>query len=473
LSADTATQRKLVPAPERGAQALAGLISAALAARICFALLYSPAEAQDSARYLRFAEQIRAFDFTAYDGARTPVYPLFLALLPENRHAIWLAQSALGIATTVLLYLLVASCTGSVRLGLIAGLLHALCLNHIALESLVSTEALATCLIVLAVWRAHKLQLGPVRGRQLVLVGLVCAAAALTRPMCVVLGVAVLLFLMFVDVPRRLTAACVFASAFAAPLVLWAAFNERTVNYFGLSTLMGYNLTQHSGAFIENAPAEYSTLRDIYLKHRERNIAEKHTHSMTIWRAMDEMKRATGLNDAELSRRLGKMSITLFARYPRLYLHSVVRSWAFFWAVPTDWQPELARVPDAETALGVLWWAQAWAFRMAYALFLVIALPVVWWAVTHGRTRSNPSLTAGLMVTTVLLSSFIQALFEYGENQRYALPTQSLALAALVVGLWESRRKLAALFRRPSPLEGAPAGQAARNTHTRNASRTR
>ncbi|PYQ16715.1 MAG: hypothetical protein DMF80_03740 [Acidobacteria bacterium] len=156
---------------------------------------------------------IRAFDFKDYDGARTPVYPLLLALLPGNLDAIWLVQSVLGIATSVLLYLVVARCPGSERMGLIAGLAHALSFNHIAFESAVVAEALATFLIALAVWRAHRLQLGPLRRGEPLLLGLVCAVAALTRPMYVVLGLAVGLYLLRLDMPRRLTAAAVFASA--------------------------------------------------------------------------------------------------------------------------------------------------------------------------------------------------------------------------------------------------------------------
>ena len=440
-------KRVFVQTAGKGSKALAVLISVAAAARICLALLYRPGEAPDSTLYRRLAEQIRAFDFKDYDGARTPVYPLLLALLPGNLDAIWLVQSVLGIATTVLLYLVVARCTGSERMGLIAGLAHALSFNHIAFESAVVAEALATFLIALAVWRAHRLQLGPLRRGEPLLLGLVCAVAALTRPMYVVLGLAVGLYLLLLDMPRRLTAAAVFAAAFAAPLFLWAAFNARTVHYFGLSTLMGYNLTQHSGAFIEQAPPEYSALRDIYLKHRQRRIAEANTHSMTIWYARDEMRRATGLSDAELSRRLGKMSITMFARHPGLYLRGVARSWVLFWAVPKDWRPAFARLPASGSVLRVLWWCEAWVFRVAYVLFLAVSLPVLWCAAANRRRRPNPWLTAGLMVAAVLLASCIQALLEYGENARYALPTQPLATAALVMVAFSWRRRIES----PSP----------------------
>ena len=66
-------ERVFVQTAGKGSKALAVLISVAAAARICLALLYRPGEAPDSTLYRRLAEQIRAFDFKDYDGARTPV----------------------------------------------------------------------------------------------------------------------------------------------------------------------------------------------------------------------------------------------------------------------------------------------------------------------------------------------------------------------------------------------------------------
>ena len=78
-----------------------------------------------------------------------------------------------------------------------------------------------------------------------------------------------------------------------------------------------------SGGFIENAPEEYSFIKEIYLKYRTQRIEEISTHSMVIWRAYPEMLQRTGLSYPELSKVLVKMSVATFLNEPARYFHSV------------------------------------------------------------------------------------------------------------------------------------------------------
>jgi hypothetical protein len=97
------------------------------------------------------------------------------------------------------------------------------------------------------------------------------------------------------------------------------AVNALTVGQFSLSTRLGLGLMNHSGAFVEYADPRYSTIRDIYLRHRTEVVRspEAQTHRqgeqyLTIFYALDDLKAATGLSQNELSRELQKLSLDLF-----------------------------------------------------------------------------------------------------------------------------------------------------------------
>jgi hypothetical protein len=229
--------------------------------------------------------------------------------------------------------------------------------------------------------------------------------------------------------------AAVFLGCFAVPLLFWFTFNKVVLDYFGMTTLLGYNLTNHSGAFMEKAPAEYATIREIYLKHRDRRLAEGKSHAMTIFEARNDLKAATGLGDAQLSREFLRLSLRLFADHPGEYLASVARAWGGFWAVPSYWKPEDVRWRELRDLLEGAVAVQKWVLRAGYAAFLVLALPILWIAWIRKGGVDDGWNAAGLLTATVLAASLLQALLEYGENARYALPTQSIAMAAVIIAV--------------------------------------
>ncbi len=410
--------------------------------RAAFWLVYEPIVFPDSPGYESLALQLRTLDFTGYNGARSPGFPLLLFAAGGSYRAVWLIQSLMGIGISLMLFQLAYRRTRSVRASFVMGLAYALTMNLLFFEASILSEALSTFLVVLSVWLVVQAQDAGPSGRLLYELGLgvVLGWAALTRPLLLFLLPVYLLYFLYqwrLTSARRADRVAGLAAVIIPAAVLivgWGLFNRATVGYFGLTTNTGYNLTQHSGGFIERAPAEYGTIRDIYLRYREERLAESGWQTMTIWRAYPEMMRATGLSYGALSQKLTRMSVGLFVAHPLLYAQSVAKAWVSYWRAPIYWVPDRLHPAAVESILGVVWFGERLLLVGVNLLFLIIAAGYLY-ALAVGR-RFDKALDL-FLVLLVLAASVLQAMMEYGENGRYALPFQPLVMLVVFLWLWD------------------------------------
>jgi 4-amino-4-deoxy-L-arabinose transferase-like glycosyltransferase len=436
----------LTPGPRRSfsvARALLLLTVIAVAVRAGMFLVYQPVVHPDTNSYFTLASQLLHFDFSDYNGMRTPGYSFLLLLAGQDLFVVWLMQSAMGVLISLLLFWISFTHTGNASWSFVAGLLHSLALNQLLFEADILSETFSTFLVVLSVvCLVSALKNGPRPGYG-VAAGVVAALVTVTRVVYVYVGPAfVLLVLLFERDARRLAAG--LGVAFLLPVLGWAAFNKVTVDYFGLTTMVGYNLTNHSGGFMEKAGDEHATIRDIYLKYREQKIAERGTHSMTIFIAKREMLEKTGLDEVALSRQLTKLSLQLFVNNPALYLRSVAESWVSFWAAPIYMRSDQFSVPGAARAVGSVWRVERMLFLMLNVLAILASAWVVISAVVR-RLKGTTGLPIPLIVTCVVMgASVLQAFVESGENARYGIPTQSLAATLVLLVAWDIRSALRA-----------------------------
>lgn len=407
-------------------------------------IAYQPTASDDTGTYLEVARQLAQWDFSQYTAKRPPGYPLFLLALGENPVLVWIAQSMLGILTAVLAYHLVLERTNRIKPAFGAGLATVCSLNLLLFESAMLTETVSTFLLTLMFWLLSRVDRPPASASSLALpclaTGVVLGLAALTKPYLQYVLVLVPLFaahMAWNRVRRWQTAAmaAMLSVIPAAALVLgWAAFNQQQIGYFGVSTLAGYNLTQHSGAIMEHAPDEFVRIRDIYLKYRATRVEKTGSHTMTIWEAYPEMMRETGQSFPQLSKTLARLSVGLLAEHPRSYASTASEAWLNFWKAPLA--PLFLEAPDASArllvALKKIWFVERYLLVTAKAGFLVIAVLVAMKLVR--RPRETDPLTLALVIS-VLAGSVLQALTEYGENARYSIVFQPLIFAVLFRGL--------------------------------------
>jgi len=143
------------------------------------------------------------------------------------------------------------------------------------------------------------------------------------------------------------------------------------------------------------------------------------------------------------------MSLELFRARPDLYLRGVARAWVDFWKMPYVGYWDLSKVtsPGLRHGLQRAWAVQRWLLIGANATFLAGAAIVV--GALMLRRGPPPSSFSLVAIALVLSASVGQALTEYGENARYAVPFQPLILCTVMVWGWLVTR--AFLARLPQP----------------------
>jgi len=424
------------------------LIAAAVLARLIFASLFPPLLFRDSRDYLELAGMIRNWDFSGYTGARTPVYPLLILLFDSSPGPLLVGQFFMGLLICLVLYLIFRDIFGSEKYGFIAGLGYALNPSQLAFERAILTETFLVLVIAGSFLVFIRLLKNGASLRPCLLLGVLSSLAALTKPLYLFLPplYAVLLtgcFLFRKERNPRAAALRFVCVIFPAVIFLggWSLFNYAKTGYLGVTTLAGLNLSNHTGAFIEDAPEKYGRIKEIYLKYRKDALQNTGTASQTIWLALDELERSTGMSFAELSGQFGEMSLDLIAAHPGRYLASVAKSAVIFW-LPT-WYAEkggfLARIRSggpAEKALLYCFGACHVICGLIFTGFLAAWL-------LSGRLRRVTGFNCFIfsIYALVLSNAVLQALMEFGENARYKQPVEPfiIGLALCLIIAWRDR----------------------------------
>jgi len=416
------------------------LVAIAAAVRLVFLYGTNPWTSPDSIQYMAVARQIANHDFSDYTGARSPGFPFLLLVCGQSPRVIRFVQCGLGILTCLVLFKLGFRLTADDGMAFWVGLSHAVALNQILLEGYLMPEAISTLLVVLSVYMVVRLMDAANGGVFMyVCLGVAAAYAGLIRPNLAVLPLVYLPFLVIGwnrptwFPPKRILGTAVFLLVWIAPMVGWSIFNKWTVGHFGLTTMVGYSLIQHTGGFIEKAPDEYSTVKRIFLPTREKEIQRTGHHSRTIFGLEKTLMRETKLSTVDLDRLLTRMSLTLIAEYPLLYLSSVFDAWVNFWRVSKfgiqAWSSETA----GRQFMLFVFWVEVVCLVVINGLFLL--LPTIFLIrLRRGDECSSPSQL--LIITTVLSASILQAATVYGDSPRYALPFQPLICAAVFACLY-------------------------------------
>lgn len=226
---------------------------------------------------------------------------------------------------------------------------------------------------------------------------------------------------------------------FSLPVIFfiggWSFYNYQRLAYFGITTLTGYNLTNHSGAFIEYAPEKYNVIAKIYLANREVQIANTDSHSMTIWRTIPEMMEKTGYSYTQLSRGLTRMSIRLFLTHPFLYGWSVLQSWILFWNEPGWWVWQNAHNEITGRVLGYLWRAEKYLLVTLNLIFLISVSYLFITKIIIKKKYPKTPLSILALVIIILTCSILQALVEYGENARYSMQVKPFVILVVMLVL--------------------------------------
>lgn len=426
-----------------------GLLLLCLLLRLLLLAAYEPQTYPDTGTYLQATRDLLSGDYTLGQGRRTPGYPLVIALVGESPMALWLANAAAGVLTSLLLFHIALLLTGSAPAAFVAGALHSLNLQQLVQEATLLTETFSAFTVIAALWllvllaaqwRTARLALGGAA-----LLGVLAAWALMVRPQFIFLPLLLpLAALWALRAPRHWPAlrALLPALAIAAPAALavlgWAAHLQDKTGYFTMSSQSGFGMVNHTIDYIEGASDRYAPVRDVLVRVRDARIAEVGHSRNTIWYAWPEIQRVTGWPLPEASRQMQRMCTEMIVADPGRYAASVARAWVDFWTVPIFWRPEQIRPAALATAMQALWWVEHKLLRAANLAFVLLLTAL---AVPGVVRRLRWDMPLSVMSLTVIGSSLIQALADQGASSRYALPTQSVVVLVLVVVLqrWRTR----------------------------------
>ena len=233
-------------------------------------------------------------------------------------------------------------------------------------------------------------------------------------------------------VVKALKALWAIILAIAIPAILltalWVNYIHTQFGVWSMSSVDGYHIIQHTGKFFEYVPDENAAIRDTFLKYRAIQIAKTGKASNTIWAAVPELQKVSGLGFYKLSRKLQDISRQLILDHPLLYLGSVFEAWFWFWSAPFYWNPDAFGVIG--TWLTQLQRVLLWA---ANAIFIAGTFALVF-----QRARKILAMPPALWLTLAIIwvNSILQAIVEASENPRYSVSTQTLVVLVVVWWAW-------------------------------------
>ncbi len=417
---------------------LVWLILAAVIMRVVFSFLFEPLITPDSSTYLEMARQISSNDFSRYTGGRTPVYPLFLLLCHCNIQVVVISQMFLGVVISLIVFQIFMKIQNRVWLGFAAGLSYAVNPSQVLFERAVLAET-ATTLLVAASFLLFITAVDKRKNiRTCIFLGILSSLAALTKPLFQFLPFlfSILLAAYFFRADRKVSSTVSRLVPVIIPAILllgsWSWFNYSKTGHLGISTQMGMNLMHHTGAFIEDAPPEYETVKKVFLKYREKRVKQTGHSYGAVYLAWEELVEKTGQDFVELNRTLCRMSVSLIKSNPGAYLKSAAKAFIRFWR-PT-WYTDQGGIRKIFKSGDILMILAVGSFALVHAFCMLLfwVFPLAYAARPGMRKHFTFNFQVVSLYLVVFSTACFQGLLEFGENARYKIPVEPLIVALAV-----------------------------------------
>jgi hypothetical protein len=440
------------PAQMNDRRCLATIAFVAVAVRIVLNLGYRPLLVPDSVSYLTLAHRLAAAHLAGGSGTRTPGYPVLLLALDYSPRATWCVQSALGVATSMLVYRLIRRLGASTSVALIGGLVYATSLEVLAVERQVMTETLVTFLIVLTA----SLCVGIIRAETAAgalppLLGTVLAALCLVRPDALGVTVYLVAALSAVNLAaerklgrpgaarRIVTRSVAMLLPPIIALAAWAMVNKETIGVLSVSTVLGHNMIDQVAPYVkvENGPDHGITAA--YVATRTRLELRAANPSNVSYAAEAAMERASGLDAAHLSGRLLSIALRVIAAHPLAYVNTSLKQWPRFWLPPNYADRFVGGAGSA--VLRAIWKLQRLFQLVVAAGFLGLCLLELLRRVRRAPDALGPA--SALLAGAVLVGTIPACFLAYGETGRYGYVYYPVVLAICLLGVVATGRKLA------------------------------
>lgn len=438
------------------------LLAAALGLRVYIAGLMHPVIHTDSITFL-FLHEV--------DMVRTPGYPLFLealfglndlfSLTSDYFRLICYGQLfLLGVLNSFLVYRLSLLLARSRNFGLAMGIIYNFNFFVVSYEFQILTETLSLTLFLAVLTLSLRLFQG--RLTTALLVGGLSGLLLLTRATFQFLGVAMPFLVLAVYYPlsfkkkflKRIgPSLAIFLAVNILVIAGWSLRNKVKYDYFGISSLMPYQLRYYTNDLFE----KYKPGKDEHLNSVARIYAEEYQKtggaSATLFnfhkRLYEEMK----LSDARIARDFMKVNLKLIRDYPAEYLKQVPRSlrsyyqqYSMYWASGNT-RKFFGRGGPVGKVLRGFFRVYEKLFTRAFLLLLtVVVAPVVLFLMVW---RNRRSLYGWLLVAFAVHYNCLVSVLSTNagiNNLRYRAPAEPLILLMLYAALYLAGKKVVGLI---------------------------
>lgn len=405
--------------------------------RVLLVATYLPLYGNDSPSYAALAEMIASMNFDQYDGRRTPGYPLFMLLLGHNNDAIRIVQHLSGLLSIWLLFKLMRRVM-PLDFTWPAVLLMSLSLQLAFYESIIQTEPLALLAVCGSLYlfsRSPQSSLLDLFG-----VGLIASLGAWIRPHLIILvPIYLAIYVPYsIWIKTNLRRVTLGGLTLLLPFILlvggWSLFNYWTLSKFTFTTLPKADLIAHMIHYIDDADEE--RFGDVALVFQEayrvqRDAVEaagdnRSGYTSYAGRLLRERGLTNSLENAEV---IHEMAKDLIQKHPWGYVQSVFSAWLRFWRVHNIIYSECFESRQGlYQAFKAFWLPVKAAWVISNILFIFLAPMVLFIRMSYQRRLILITLYALLFG-----ASLSQAVTQYYDNARFAVPFQPLVIVALTL----------------------------------------
>lgn len=402
---------------------------------VLFLIFYSSVTIfPDSEGYIDLAQRVSNFDFSNYNGLRSPGYPLLISFVNSNLYALVFIQFGLGTVTSVFQYKTLTHLGFSKRNSLIVTLFISSFLNVFFFETCVLVETLVLFLMSAFVYLLSKT---PFQNQSLkfdFLMSFILGYLVLIKSFYIFIPFMLLVWLLlkqpnFKTIFRK---SCLILLFPMLAFWSWSYVNKVNIGQFSTSGISGLYLAQNCVYFAEDAPEEFDWISKTYVEYREKSIRENRDVAMTIWYAYEGgAYNKYHLNLSDFSAELGKFAKATIKENPLAFLKQVItKSWFDFWKPTIYWNYEAFNFKYANKLFLGVWYLQSALIVLIKAGFLfVFCFQLVKFM------KSKKLSFEFLLALIVFTASVLQALATYGTNNRFSFPFEFIMIITVFLFL--------------------------------------
>ncbi len=310
---------------------LALLLAIALGLRVYIFTVMYPVIHTDSVSY---------FFLNELGSVRTPGYPLFIEFILSVNDLFSFSGNylkvisfgqlfILGMLNTYLVYRIANLISSNKIFSLIMGIIYNFNYVVIGFEFQIMTETLSITLLLSAV--VLYIQLFRTKKSRAILAGLLSAFLLLTRPIFLLWGILLPFVTLIGFYPQSkkrnflkkvVPGLLVFLLINVIAIGGWSLRNKMKYDYFGISSLMPFQLRYYTDSFFEKYnPTDDEQLNKIAAIYAEE--LEKGRSSVTVYNAYQRIREEMQLSGIEISKAFMKINLNLIKDYPLEYLKQV------------------------------------------------------------------------------------------------------------------------------------------------------